>query len=113
MSPRTTRRARCQSLSTALDAAVEPRVRVTHPFHPWVGQEFVFVAIRPAWGEDRVFLFDEDGVQRSLPARWTDAVVQDAFVALSGGRSAFRVADLLALSALLDGLRGSVGGREL
>jgi hypothetical protein len=77
-----------------------------------VGREFVFVAIRPAWGEDRVFLFDEDGVQRSLPARWTDAVAPDAFVALSGGRSAFRVADLLALGALCDGLRGSVGGED-
>lgn len=72
----------------------------------------MFVAIRPAWGEDRVFLFDGDGVQRSLPAGWTDAVAPDAFVALSGGRSAFRVADLLALGALCDGLRGSVGGED-
>jgi hypothetical protein len=38
------------------------RVVVTHPFHPWVGREFVLVGIRQAWGEDRVFFFDEDGV---------------------------------------------------
>jgi Family of unknown function (DUF5372) len=40
---------------------------VTHPFHPWVGREFVFVAARQTWGKNRVFFFDEDGVQRSLP----------------------------------------------
>jgi hypothetical protein len=79
---------------------------VTHPFHPWVGREFVFVAIRPAWGEDHVFFFDEDGVQGSVPAAWTDAVALDSFVGLSGGRSAFRVADLVALGALMDGLAG-------
>jgi Family of unknown function (DUF5372) len=40
---------------------------VTYPFHPWVGREFVFVAVRQTWGKNRVFFFDEDGVQRSLP----------------------------------------------
>jgi hypothetical protein len=70
-----------------------------------VGREFVLVGIRQAWGEDRVFFFDDDGAQRSLPTRWTDAAPPDPFVALSGGRSAFRVADLLALGELMDGLR--------
>ncbi len=77
---------------------------MTHPFHPWVGQEFVLVGIRQAWGEDRVFFFDESGAQRSLPTGWTDAATPDVFVALSGGRSAFRVVDLLALGELIDGL---------
>jgi hypothetical protein len=77
---------------------------VTHPFHPWVGRAFVLVGIRQAWGEDRVFFFDEDGAQRSLPTGWTDAVLPDPFVARSGGRSALRVTDLLALAGLLDGL---------
>jgi hypothetical protein len=80
---------------------------VTHPFHPWLGREFVFVAARQTWGEDRVFFFDEDGVQRSLPRGWTDAGDVDAFVALAAGRSAFRVADLLELVALLESLRRS------
>jgi hypothetical protein len=78
---------------------------VTHPFHPWLGREFVFVAARQTWGEDRVFFFDGDGVQRSLPRGWTDAGDVDAFVALAAGRSALRVADLLDLVELLDGLR--------
>ena len=77
---------------------------MTHPFHPWVGQEFVFVALRRTWGEDRVFFLDEAGTQRSLPTAWTNAAAPDAFVALAGRRSAFRPQDLLALAHLLDGL---------
>ena len=84
---------------------------MTHPFHPWVGREFVFVAIRQTWGEDRVFFFDEDGAQRSLPTGWTDAVAPDLFVARACGRSALRVADLLALVELLDSVERSSGGQ--
>lgn len=85
---------------------------MTHPFHPWVGREFVFVAICQAWGEDRVFFFDEVGVQRSLPTGWTDAAAPDAFVALADGRSAVRVADLLALVDLLDSLEVRSAGED-
>jgi hypothetical protein len=70
-----------------------------------VGREFVLVGIRQAWGEDRVFFFDEHGVQRSVPTAWTDAAPPDLFVARSDGRSALRVADLLALCELIDGVR--------
>ena len=84
---------------------------MTHPFHPWLGREFVFVAVRQTWGEDRVFFFDEEGVQRSLPRGWTDAADVDAFVVVAAGRSAFRVADLLALVELIDGLRRLRRGR--
>jgi hypothetical protein len=86
---------------------------VTHPFHPWVGREFEFVGVRQTWGEDRVFFFDEDGVQRSLPTGWTDVAAPDAFVVLAGGRSALRVTDLLELGQLLDSVRRSVDGREV
>jgi len=78
---------------------------VTHPFHPWLGREFVFVAVRQTWGEDRAFFLGEDGVQRSLPRGWTDAGDVDPFVVLAAGRSVFRVEDLLVLAELLDGLR--------
>ena len=74
---------------------------MTHPFHPWRGREFVFVAVRQAWGEDRVSFFDEDGVQRSLLRAWTDAADADPFVVLAAGRSAFRVEDLVALADLV------------
>ena len=106
-------RRRCRPLSTALDAAGAQRVVVTHPFHPWVGREFVLVAIRQAWGENRVFFLDEDGVQRSLPTGWTDAAVPDPFVARAAGRSALRVAELLVLSELIDSLRRAAPGDEV
>jgi hypothetical protein len=80
-------------------------VRVTHPFHPCVGREYVFVAERSTWGEDRVFFLDEDGTRRSLPSRWTSIAVPDLFVVVAAGRSPFRVADLLDVAALLDAFR--------
>jgi len=86
---------------------------VTHPFHPWRGREFVFVVARRTWGEDRVFFFDQDGVQRSLPRAWTDAADADPFVALAGGQSAFRVEDLLALVELIAGLRRGGAARTV
>ena len=79
-------------------------MRVTHPFHPWVGREYVFVAERSTWGEDRVFFLDDDGTQRSLPSRWTSLAALDPFVVVAAGRSPFRVADLLDVAALLEGL---------
>jgi hypothetical protein len=81
---------------------------VTHPFHPWCGREFVFVAVRHTWGEDRVFFFGDDGTQKSLPRAWTDAADVDVFVALAGGRCPFRVADLVVLAEIIDGLGSSV-----
>lgn len=83
---------------------------MTHPFHPWVGREFVFVAVRQTWGEDRVFFLDVDGTQRSMPLAWTDAGEVDVFVALAAGRSALRVEDLLVLVELIDGLRRAGNG---
>jgi len=77
---------------------------VTHPFHPWCGREFVFIAVRHTWGEDRVFFFADDGTQKSLPRAWTDAADVDVFVALAGDRCPFRVADLLAVAEIIDGL---------
>ena len=78
---------------------------MTHPFHPWVGREFVFVAVRQTWGQDRVFVVDEDSSREwSIPRAWTDLRDEDAFVTVAAGRSPFRVADLVALGELVDGL---------
>jgi hypothetical protein len=79
-------------------------VKVTHPFHPLTGQEFGFAFRRCNWGEDRVFVFTEDGAVRGFPAGWTDAAPADPFVVMAEGRSAFRVQDLLALASLLERL---------
>lgn len=78
---------------------------MTHPFHPWCGREFEFVAVRNNWGEDRVCFHDEDGEVKSLPVTWTDAVEPDPFVIIAAGRCPFRVADLLALADMVSRLR--------
>ena len=93
--------------STAPDPVDEQRsVRVSHPFHPWFGREFVFLAVRQAWSHDRVFFLDEEGTQFSLPVGWTDAAEPDPFVVLAAGRCLFRFADLVELRVLIDGLVG-------
>ncbi len=78
---------------------------MTHPFHPLAGLEFDLVVRKNNWAEDRVFFFGDDGQLRSLPAGWTDVDPDDPFVVVAGGRSAFRVEDLLALAGLFERLR--------
>ncbi len=77
---------------------------MTHPFHPWSGRAFVFVAVRHTWGEDRVFFFDDGATQKSLPRGWTDLAEPDVFVSLAAGRCPFRLEDLLTLAEMIDGL---------
>lgn len=60
---------------------------------------------RHTWAEDRVFFVADDGQLASLPAGWTDVDPPDPFVAISAGRSAFRIDDLLSLASLLEGIR--------
>jgi hypothetical protein len=69
----------------------------------------VLVGVRHAWSEDRVFFLDEEGTQCSLLRGWTDDADPDPFVVVAGGRSAFRVGDLLALVEFVDGLRAAGG----
>lgn len=92
--------------SIAPDRRVEhQRVRVTHPFHPLAGQTFDLVVRKHNWAEDRVFVFVDDGALTSIPAGWTDVDPPDPFDVVSARRSTFRVADLLALASLLEGIR--------
>jgi hypothetical protein len=53
------------------------------------------------WGEDWVVYRDPDEYLLWLPAGWTDIEAQDPFVVVSGGRSYFRVTDLIDLAALI------------
>ena len=81
---------------------------VTHPFHPLNGRTFDLLEIKLCWGEMRVYWLDEAGGVRRIPLCWTSLETPDPFVAVSAGRSAFRVLDLLALSDLVASLRGDV-----
>jgi Family of unknown function (DUF5372) len=78
------------------------RFRISHPFHPRRGTEYVLVTRRFNWGEDRVFYHDAHGNLLSLATYLTDLVPPDAFALAAAGRSAFRIDDLLELRARLD-----------
>jgi hypothetical protein len=79
-------------------------VRVTHPFHPLHGREYVFFAIRRSWSEDRVYVKDDRGEIKALPIGWTSAAEPDPFVVASAGRCAVRVEDLLRMADLIQSL---------
>ncbi len=71
---------------------------MTHPFHPLRGREFELIQRKLCWGIERVYYMGEDGVLAHIPVGWTSVAVEDPFVEVAGGRSAFRVEDLLALA---------------
>lgn len=52
-----------------------------------------------------MFFYDEEGKLKSLPTAWTDAFPPDPVVAVSRGRSAFRLNDLLELSGMIKTLQ--------
>lgn len=82
------------------DIAVQT-FRVTHPFHPWCGRAFQLVAYKKAWGEARVYFYNNEQRLVGLPAAWTDVIAPDPSVLLASGRAFFRAADLLELAALV------------
>ncbi len=53
------------------------------------------------WGEQRVTVEHPDGSLRSVPIGWTDVALADPYLSLGGGRSRFRVEDLLALVVMV------------
>jgi hypothetical protein len=82
-------------------------VRVTHPFHPLFGQTLHFIERRVNWGDDLLFYRDRRGYVTALPTRWTSLEDEDLFLAVSAGRSQFRVADLIDLAALIAELQSA------
>ena len=67
------------------------------------------IEIRWLLGAGVVHYTAEDGTLRTIRQEWTSVAVEDPFVRVSAGHSAFRVSDLLALAALLDSLDGDDG----
>ena len=63
--------------------------------------------------DERVMFRDELDYLRHMPARWTDFAEQDPFLAISDGRNAFKVVDLLALADLLSGLEPAGGASDV
>ena len=84
---------------------LKQRVTVTHPFHPKCGQELELVGYRRSWGRECVDCYDAAQHLVTVPLQWTDATgVEDPFLAVSAGRSYFRVEDLVGLVELIKGL---------
>ena len=75
--------------------------RIVHAFHPACGKQFAIVTIRQNWGEELLYYRDEEGRLIAVPACWTDRVEPDPVVAISAGRSPFRLQDLLELVRLV------------
>ena len=75
--------------------------RIVHPFHPAHGRQFTIVTIRQNWGEELLYYRDPKEQLISIPARWTDRAEPDPIVAISAGRSPFRLEDLLELARLV------------
>ena len=96
--------------STAPHGDREPQTfRVSHPFHPLYGRTIPLVEVRRNWSETRVFYRGSSDRLLSIPAAWTTLSEPDPFLALTGGRAAFRCEDLLALRRYMDAL-GKEGG---
>jgi hypothetical protein len=61
------------------------------------------------WGEDRAFYYDSAGALKSFLSNVTDLIPQDDFDRVSGGRSSFRLDDLLELRRRLDKIKQAEG----
>lgn len=57
-------------------------------------------------GEQRLTIERPDGSLGSVPVGWTDRAVADPYFIVGGGRSRFRVEDLLGLAELVAERRG-------
>jgi hypothetical protein len=99
---------RQQSRSTASHQNFDSKTfRIIHPFHPYKDIEFEIDHVKRIAYESRVFFFNTKGRKSSVPLYWTDIGPQDPFVAVSAGRSLFRVADLLGLVRLIGEINGA------
>jgi hypothetical protein len=76
--------------------------RIIHPFHPYRDIDFKILNIRRLPYECRVFFLNRHGRKSSVPIDWTDIGQKDPFVAVSAGRSLFRVEDLLGLIRFIE-----------
>jgi hypothetical protein len=77
------------------------RVRVTHPFHPFCGREFVIVDRRHYQDGEYISVDVGNGKLVRLPEIWTNLGPVDPFIAISAGRSLFHVEDLVRLSRIV------------
>ncbi|HXJ41345.1 MAG TPA: DUF5372 family protein [Bryobacteraceae bacterium] len=76
-----------------------------HPFHPLYQQELDEVGRTRQWGDERVWFRTASGDMRTIPLRFTSLAAPDPYLLWGGGKSWHRVAELVELRRLMDGLR--------
>ena len=77
-------------------------MRVTHPFHPFSGQQLTCLGDRYNRYGRRLLLQVDDQTVCSVPPQWTDLVAQDPEIVMGEQRALFRVADLMELARLVE-----------
>ena len=71
--------------------------KIIHPFHPLYEKEFDILNFVYVCHEHKIFFHDEQENVASIPVAWTNFLPEDPFVAVSAGRSFFRIDDLIQL----------------
>ena len=95
-------RAACSSTQNAGGAVPSTRlVRVTHPFHPLRGQEFICVGERCNRYGVRLLLSVGADTVCAVPQQWTNLAAPDPAVIIGAERALMRVADLVELARLV------------
>ena len=79
-------------------------MRVTHPFHPFSGQQLTCLGDRYNRYGRRLLPQVDDQAVCSVPPQWTDLVAQDPEIVMGEQRALFRVADLMELARLVERL---------
>ena len=80
-------------------------IKITHPFTPMKGEEYIVIERITAWGEDRIICCDNDGNSRAFLTSWTDYLPEEPFITVSDGKVDFKYDDLQMLAKLVSDLK--------
>ncbi len=74
---------------------------MTHPFHPFSGQQLPVVYFGSTSADQVVVVQQPDETLLRIPLQWTDLARVDDYSVLGEGCSRFRLSDLQALGSLV------------
>ena len=78
------------------------RFRITHPFHPLRGHELEIHNLVTVGGVPLVCYITDAAMLVSIPVSWTSLRSVDDLERVSGGRSLWRIDDLVGLRGIID-----------